>query len=251
MAVVTGGSRGIGRAIALELARQGAIVVVNHLSAPAEAEDVIREIQKNGGRAVAFHADVSNRADVVTMIGAAVQNFGGIDILVNNAGIDTTGSILDITDVDWERVFAVNVRGCFFCTQAAARAMVENRRGGRIINISSINARLGWRARAAYSATKGAVEAFTRCCACDVGPYGITVNAIAPGPIRTEMWGDTLTPEVEAAHAQRLPLGYIGEPDDVAGITAFLASSAARFITGEVILVDGGRGRCDYLPVGS
>lgn len=248
VAVVTGGGRGIGRAISRELARQGAAVVVNYAAHAQAAESAVIEIERDGGQAMAIRADVSDRTAVEAMVHAAVQRFGGIDILVNNAGIDVAVSVLDTTDADWERIFAVNARGCFLCTQIAARVMVDVGDGGRIINISSLNARLGWIARAAYSASKGAMEAFTRCCARDLGQYGITVNAVAPGAIRTDIWGDALTPGAEKAQAERVALGHIGEPEDVAGIVVFLASPSARFITGEVILVDGGRGTCDYLP---
>ncbi len=248
VAVVTGGGRGIGRAIARELALQGAAVAVNYTANASAAASVVGEIERDGGQAMAIQADVSDRTAVETMIQAAVQHFGGVDILVNNAGIDVAVSVLDTTDADWERIFAVNARGCFLCTQIAAQVMIDAGGGGRIINISSLNARLGWIARAAYSASKGAMEAFTRCCARDLGQYGITVNAVAPGAIRTDIWGDTLTSSAEKAQAERVALGHIGEPEDVAGIVVFLSSSAARFITGEVILVDGGRGTCDYLP---
>ena len=248
VAVVTGGGRGIGRAISRELALQGAAVVVNYAAHAQAAKSAVIEIERDGGQAMAIQADVSDRTAVEAMIQAVVQRFGGVDILVNNAGIDVAGSVLDTTDADWERTFAVNARGCFLCTQIAARVMIDAGGGGRIINISSLNARLGWIARAAYSASKGAMEAFTRCCARDLGQYGITVNAVAPGAIRTDIWGDTLTSDAEKAQAERVALGHIGEPEDIAGIVVFLASSAARFITGEVILVDGGRGTCDYLP---
>jgi NAD(P)-dependent dehydrogenase (short-subunit alcohol dehydrogenase family) len=208
----------------------------------------VEEIEQEGGRAAAIQADVSDRAAVTRMVQEAIHRFGGVDILVNNAGIDVVATVLDTTDEDWDRIFAVNAKGCFLCTQVAARAMIESGRGGRIVNVSSVNARLGWKARAAYSAAKGAMEAFTRCCARDLGPYGITANVVAPGAIRTDIWGDRLTPGVERAQSDRIAVGYIGEPEDVAGIVAFLASPAARFITGEVILVDGGRGTVDYLP---
>ena len=169
VAVVTGGGRGIGRAISRELARQGAAVVVNYAAHAQAAESAVIEIERDGGQAMAIQADVSDRTAVEAMVHAAVQRFGGIDILVNNAGIDVAVSVLDTTDADWERIFAVNARGCFLCTQIAARVMINAGGGGRIINISSLNARLGWIARAAYSASKGAMEAFTRCCARDLG----------------------------------------------------------------------------------
>ena len=155
VAVVTGGSRGIGRAIARELARQGGAVAVNYTANAPAAASVVSEIERDGGQAMAIQADVSDRTAVEAMIQAAVQRFGGVDILVNNAGIDVAVSVLDTTDADWERTFAVNARGCFLCTQIAAKVMIDAGRGGRIINISSLNARLGWIARAAYSASKG------------------------------------------------------------------------------------------------
>ena len=174
--------------------------------------------------------------------------FSMIDFLVNNAGIDVIGSVLDTPWSEWRRVLETNLLGCVYCTRAVVKVMIEGRVGGRIVNISSINALLGWRNRSAYSASKAGVNAFTRCAALELGAFGINVNAVAPGSIDTPIWGETLTPAVREAHAKRTATGRIGVPEDVEGVVAFLLSDAAQYITGQVIAVDGGRSVTDYVP---
>ncbi len=172
---------------------------------------------------------------------------GRIDVLVNCAGIDASTPLVDCTLEEWERIQRTNSTGVFLCSRAAARVMTRQR-SGSIVSISSINALLGWKKRAAYSASKGAIDGFTRAAAAELGEFGIRVNAIAPGAIATPIWGDTLTAEAREISGNRAALGFVGEPDDVAGLVAFLASEEARYITGAVIPVCGGRATCDYLP---
>ena len=248
LALVTGAGSGIGRAIAEDLGSRGAVVTVNDIK-PEAAHEVAETLARRGWAGRAFPGDISSPEDVDRMIGAIVREYGALDFLVNNAGIDVIGSVLDTPWSDWRRVLEVNLLGCVYCTRAVVQVMIERRVRGRIVNISSINALLGWRNRSAYSASKAGVNAFTRCAALELGAFGINVNAVAPGSIDTPIWGETLTPAVREAHAKRTAFGRIGSPEDVAGVVAFLLSDEAQYVTGQVVAVDGGRSVTDYVPI--
>jgi 3-oxoacyl-[acyl-carrier protein] reductase len=248
LALVTGAGSGIGRTIAEGLAGRGAIVAVNDIKSEA-AYRVAEALVSRGLPGRAFPTDISSPENVERMVGAILREYGEIDFLVNNAGIDVIGSVLDTPWPDWRRVLEVNLLGCVYCTRAVAQVMIERQIRGRIVNISSINALLGWRNRSAYSASKAGVNAFTRCAALELGAFRINVNAVAPGAIDTPIWGETLTPAVREAHAKRTAFGRIGSPEDVAGVVAFLLSDEAQYVTGQVIAVDGGRSVTDYVPI--
>jgi NAD(P)-dependent dehydrogenase (short-subunit alcohol dehydrogenase family) len=230
VAIVTGAGSGIGRGIATRFAEEGARVVVNDVNAEA-ARAVADEV---GGLAVA--ADVSSSADVERLFETAIAELGGVHVLVNNAGlIDVERHFLDADEAWWDRVIAVNLKGQFLCAHRAAQWMARNG-GGAIVNLSSGGARAAHRGMVAYDASKGGVEAMTRAMALDLGPYGIRVNAIAPGSIDVRGF----TPEQAAEKGETIPLGRVGYPEDIAGPAVFLASDDARYITGVAISVDGG-----------
>jgi 3-oxoacyl-[acyl-carrier protein] reductase len=235
VAIVTGGGRGIGRAIALRLAEAGADVVVNDVE-PVEA--VIKEIKAMGRQALPVLADVSSAAEVEKMVAEAIAAYGRIDILVNNAGIARDQLLLRMTEEEWDSVLAVDLKSVFLCTRAVLKYMVKERRG-RIISISSITGVVGNPGQANYAAAKAGIIGFTRTVAKEVASRGITVNAIAPGFIDTEMTKH-LKVEWREELKQRIPLGRFGSPQDVAEAVAFLASDAAGYITGQVLGVDGG-----------
>lgn len=237
-AVVTGASRGIGRAIALELARLGAPVAVNYAGRREAAEEVVDLITARGGRAVAIQADVAEPAEAQRLVGEAEALLGPVGILVNNAGITRDNLLLRMKEEDWEDVLKTNLSGVFHCTQAALRGMLK-RRSGRIISIASIVGLTGNAGQANYAAAKAGIIGFTKSVAKEVASRGITVNAVAPGFIATEMTGK-LPVEVQEAYRSRIPLGRFGEPEDVARAVAFLASEEAAYITGQVLAVDGG-----------
>ena len=243
-ALVTGAARGIGRATAAALARAGAAVAVNYVRSREAAAEVVRQIEGGGGRAVALAADVAVRSEVEAMVRGALEAFGALDILVNNAGVFETGSLLALEEAALDRMFAVNVKGIVHCVTAAAPHMIE-RRSGRIVNISSLAA-LGTAVAGTtpYAATKAAVLSLTKRAALELGGYGITVNAICPGFIRTDMLASVGAPDDAARIAaleKKTMLGRIGAPEDIAGCVVFLASEEASFITAQVLTVDGGR----------
>ena len=240
VALVTGASRGIGRAVALRLAQCGAKVVINYHRSAAQAEELAREIRSQGGECLVVQADVSLAADVERMVEATQQAFGRIDILVNNAGLNRDTLILRMSEEDWDQVLATNLRAAFLCTKAVLRAMMRQR-WGRIINISSVAGLAGNAGQANYAAAKAGLIGLTKATAREMGSRSITVNAIAPGFIETDMTKDL--PEALRQEAlQRIVLGRTGTPEDVAAAVAFPASDEASYITGQVLTVDGGLG---------
>ncbi len=240
VAVVTGAGRGMGRAVALRLGREGAQVVVAELNA-AHGEEVAAEIRAAGGAATPVTADVSRPADVTRLFGEAVKAYGTVDVLVNNAGIGVARPILDYTEADWDRQMGVNVKGVFFCSQAAARLMIP-RRHGKIVNFASTSAFVSSsKPEIAYDTSKGAVRQMTVSMAAELAPHGINVNAVAPGTTETEMTRSSLsTDDGLAWQLARIPMGRIGKPDDIAAVVLFLCSPEASYITGHTLVADGG-----------
>lgn len=238
VALVTGGSRGIGRAIAIALAEKGAKVAVNYAGREDAANETVSIIQKNGGEAIAIKANVANLEEVEQMVKQVIDTFGSLDILVNNAGITRDNLILRMKEADWDDVINTNLKGVFNCTKAVTRQMMKQR-NGRIINISSIVGVSGNAGQANYVAAKAGVIGLTKTTAKELASRNITVNAIAPGFIETEMT-DQLGDDLKQEMLKQIPLGSFGQPEDVANIVTFLASDASRYITGQTIHVDGG-----------
>jgi 3-oxoacyl-[acyl-carrier protein] reductase len=237
VALITGASRGIGRAIAGRLAADGAAVAINFSSNAAEAQKAVAEIEATGGKAFAIRADVGRVPEVVRLFDETLAHFGRLDILVNNAGVMFTKPVSATTEAEFDRIFAINVKGTFFACQQAATRLAE---GGRIINFSSSTTARFMPAYGAYVATKGAVEQLTRSLAKEVGPRGITVNTVSPGPTETELFITGKTPEQIKMFGQQSAFGRIGRPEEIAEVVAFLASDAARWISGQNIRVNGG-----------
>jgi 3-oxoacyl-[acyl-carrier protein] reductase len=234
--VITGSGRGIGKAIAIRCADEGARVVINDIHS-SNLREVRANLVSKGAKTIAFEGDISKRSEAQGLIEAAVRGFGRIDVLVNNAGIIRNAPFLDLTEEDWDEVIRVNLKGVFNCAQFAAQHMIQQG-GGRIINISS-RAYLGAQQMANYAASKAGILGLTRCMAMELGPYGITVNAVAPGTIDTEPVRSMFEGFLED-RIKKTPLGRIGSPDDVAYSVVFLASSEASYVTGEVLHVTGG-----------
>jgi 3-oxoacyl-[acyl-carrier protein] reductase len=238
VALVTGGGRGIGRAIALKLAEVGATVVVNDVGDSTPAEGVAEEIRKMGGESLVVLADISQSSEVARLVDNAVEKYGKIDILVNNAGITRDQLIMRMSDDEWDKVLGINLKGVFLCSKAVLRPMMKQR-WGRIVSISSIVGLIGNAGQANYASAKAGVIGLTRTIAKEVASRGITANAIAPGFIDTPMT-QQLPEERKQELMNQVPLGYLGTPRDIAEAVAFLASEEARYITGQVITVDGG-----------
>lgn len=241
IAVVTGASRGIGSAIALRLGSEGAQVVVNYAQNARAAADIVNEIAKSGGRAHALQADMSHLDQVRRFFEEVTALHPQIDILVNNVGTASTQPepLGSVTPQEYDRLFDLNTRGLFFASQEALKIL---RDGGRIVNISSVASRFTAPGRSVYAGTKGAIEAFTRVWAAELGPRAITVNSVSPGTVETERLQAALTPEMRQSFVQMTPLSRIGQPEDIADVVAFLCSDDARWITAQNILASGGLG---------
>ncbi len=237
-ALVTGASRGIGRAAALELAKAGAKVAVNFAGNRTAAEEVVSMIEATGGQAMLVQADVGNAADVEAMIKAVVERFGRIDILVNNAGITRDNLIMRMKEEDWDAVIHTNLKGIFNCTKAVSKLMMKQRYG-RIINMASVVGVMGNAGQANYAAAKAGVIGFTKSMAKELASRNITVNAVAPGYISTDMTAN-LPEQARLELQSQIPLQRLGNPEDVAAAVLFLVSPGADYITGQTIHVDGG-----------
>jgi len=239
IAIVTGASRGIGRAIAEELAANGAKVVVNFNSSESSAQEVVTSIEDAGGQAIAVQADVSKYDDSQALAKVTLDTFGQIDILVNNAGTTRDTLLLMMKETDWDVVIETNLKSMFNCCKAVARPMLRRKRGGRIINISSVSGLVGQGGQTNYSASKAGIIGFTKSLAKELGSRKITVNAIAPGFFPTALT-EVLSEDMVRRAIKAIPLGRLGELQEVADLTVFLASDKAAYITGEVIRIDGG-----------
>lgn len=245
-AVVTGAAQGIGAACAERLARDGAAVALWDVD-EARCAELAQALQARGARTIALRCDVSRKAEVDAALAATLQAFGKVDALVNNAGIFKAADFLDITEADWDAVLDVNLKGSFLVGQAVARAMAASG-GGAIVNMSSVNGRLAIPSIASYNASKGAIDQLTRVMALALADRGIRVNAVGPGTIATELARAAVLGSDEARERilSRTPLRRLGEPSEVADVVAFLLSDAARYITGEIVYVDGGRNALNY-----
>jgi 3-oxoacyl-[acyl-carrier protein] reductase len=237
IALVTGSSRGIGRAIVERLSREGATAVINYFSSSDKADEVVAAIASGGGTAVAVQADVSRIEGVQRLFEQTWEHFGRIDILVNNAGIRITRTVADTQEDEFDRLFAINVKGPFFACQQAVHRISD---GGRIINISSAVTRMMLPGYSIYAASKAAVDQLTRVLAKEIGERQVTVNAVCPGPVDTELLREGKTEEQLQGMAQMAAFNRLGKVEDIADVVAFLASDDARWITGQIIHVNGG-----------
>lgn len=246
VALVTGSSQGIGQAIAIRLAAEGANVVINYRSHPEGAQETLSLVEAAGGKCypvsgLTVQADTGMVADVERMIAESIAHFGTLDILVNNAGIEKNADFWNVTEADYDAVLNVNLKGVFFATQGFVRHLIQEKKPGKVINISSVHEELPFPHFAAYCASKGGLKMLTRNLAVELAPYGITINNVAPGaietPINTKLLND---PEKLSALLNNIPLGRLGKPKDVASLVAFLASEESDYITGTTVFVDGG-----------
>jgi len=241
IAIVTGSSLGIGRAIAVAFAREGASVTINYRSHPEQGKEAVEEIEKSGGKAISVQADVSEPEGVKDLIQQTVQEFGRIDVMVNNAGIEQKVPFLETPLEVWEKVISVNLTGVWIGCQEAARQMASQGNGGRIINVSSVHEDLPMPTNSPYCAAKGGVRMMMRTIAVELAPHGITVNNIAPGAVETPINKNLDDhPEQRQELISEIPLGRIGRPEDVASVAVYLASDASSYSTGSTFFVDGG-----------
>jgi glucose 1-dehydrogenase len=240
VAIVTGASKGIGKAIAVGFGKEGASVLVNYNTDKKGADEAVSAILSAGQKAVAVQADTSKPQSATFLVEQAVKTFGGLDILVNNAGILRVAPLVDMDPSLWDSVIRTNLYGYFYCAQAAARQLIKQKRGGRIINISSISDPMVFIGGAAYCATKGGIDAFTRVLAVELAKYGITANVIQPGPADTPLNYPYYTPDVVERYNARIPIGRIAKAEEIVGAAVYLASDSASFTNGAEILIDGG-----------
>ncbi len=238
VAIITGASRGIGRSVAIELAKLGVKVVINYAGNEAAAEEVKKIIVAAGGQGIVIKADVGNVEAVDAMIKETISTFGKIDILVNNAGITRDNLLMRMKEEDWDAVMNINLKGVFVCTKAVSRIMMKQK-SGKIINMTSVVGLMGNAGQANYAAAKAGVIGFTKSMAKELASRGITVNAIAPGFISTDMTA-VLSDQVKTELTEKIPAGRLGSPEDVAAAVTFLASDSANYITGQTLNVDGG-----------
>jgi len=238
IALVTGSSRGIGRSIAVELSKHGAIVIINYKDDKAGAEETLRELKESGGNGTVFRCDISVNTEVKNMIQSIVSKFGKIDILVNNSGISKIGLFIDMTEKDYDEIMNVNFKGVYNCTSYAVKDMIK-RKSGAVINISSIWGNVGGSCEVLYSSTKGAINSFTKALGKELAPSGIRVNAISPGVIDTKM-NKVFSEEEREELKNEIPMMRFGKTEEIAKAVAFLASSEASYITSQVLTVDGG-----------
>ena len=241
VAIVTGGSGGIGKGLCERLAKDGAKIVINYRSSKEKAEKVKKKVEQIGSEALIVQADLGKVDQINNLVQQAINNFGKVDILVNNAGLEKRADFWDITEEDYDLVLNVNLKAVFFAAQAVVKHFRETNNKGRIINISSVHEELPFPHFTSYCASKGGVKMITRNLAVELGSMGITINNVAPGAIATPINQDLLdNPEQLKKVTQNIPLGRMGEPEDIAGIVAFLASDEAKYITGSTFYVDGG-----------
>ena len=241
VAIITGAATGIGQAIAIGMAREGASVVVDYVGNPDSPTDTVKQIESAGGKVIAVAADVSKPDQVASLIQQTISAFGKLDILVNNAGIEHKHPITEFPLDQWNQIIAVNLTGPFLCAQAAANQMISQKGAGRVINISSVHQDLPMPGNAPYCASKGGLRMLMRTMAVELAPKGITVNNIGPGAIYTPIDADVqANPEMEAALMAEIPVGRWGKPEEVANLAIFLASDDAAYVTGSTYFIDGG-----------
>ena len=241
VAIVTGGNSGIGKAIALELAKQGASVVIDYVSHPDAATAVEQEIIALGARVIGVQADVSKMADLEKLVSSAIAQFGHLDVMVNNAGVETRTSILDTTEAQYEKVLEINLKSAFFGTQLAAKQMIKQGGGGRIINITSIHEDWPMPGNTPYCLSKGGMRMLTRTAAVELAPHNILVVGVAPGAVATPINLSTMTdPALMAKLNAAIPLGRMAKPEEIGTVVAFLAGDGASYITATTIITDGG-----------